>query len=166
MSSFCACVQVYMLCMHFSWVHNMLQAIQVSLVFGIWIVYPDPLNLHSPACLILLSPGSSSLSHTVTLLPPLPPQFPQHLTGQGITAHLTQGGLAQVFFAPQQLKSTRSSCCWHRHPSHASSEWQEKGTVSCFHIWSGLCFYMNGNCFDWSGWKMWAACCLLWDCQY
>lgn len=23
-----------------------------------------------------------------------------HLTGQGIAAHLTQGGLAQVFFAP------------------------------------------------------------------
>ena len=67
---------------------------------GIRISYADPVDLHSPACLILLSPASLSLSHSLALSPPLPPQFPQHLTGQGIAAHLTQGGLAQVFFAP------------------------------------------------------------------
>lgn len=53
-----------------------------------------------PKSSLIYSPASFSLSPSLALSPPLPPQFPLHLTGQGIAAHLTQGGLAQVFFAP------------------------------------------------------------------
>lgn len=62
--------------------------------------YPDPLDPHSPARLILiLSPAGFALSHSLALSAPLPPQFPQHHTGQGIGTRLTQGGLARVFFS-------------------------------------------------------------------
>lgn len=81
-------------------VHWSLHAPCCSCLPGFWIGCPDPLDLHGPACLILLSQSSFSLSHCVALSPSLPPQFPMHLTGQGIAAHLTHGGLAQVFFAP------------------------------------------------------------------
>lgn len=62
---------------------------------------PDSLDSHSPVCVILLSVGScsSSVSASLVLSPSLPPQFPLYLMGQGIAARLTQGGLAQVFFA-------------------------------------------------------------------
>lgn len=86
-------------------VHWSLHAPCCSCLPGFWIGCPDPLDLHGPACLILLSPASFSVSHCVTVLPSLPPQFPMHLTGQGIAAHLTQGGLAQVFFcSPSSLR--------------------------------------------------------------
>lgn len=78
--------------------HNTLPAAHISSLFGLVILTHWTYTVQH--VWFLCHQLAFSLSRSLALSPPLPPQFPLHLTGQGIAAHLTQGGLAQVFFAP------------------------------------------------------------------